>query len=481
LTQPYGDDIPREAWLGLYSPNNPLKGIPPTGMEVVHSIFKRAERMPEWKRLRASIEMDPLACAFGAAYFSKDLISKLPEDVKEKMENAQIQREGQQDLEDQIQQLENLAQALGSDRTNDDPSGEGGSSLTQTKIEEQIQELRNKLEESRSKVDQSTDEAISAIENADSQIQHALAQSMMDATDSLEHLKSAANEFGYGWDVGSNGGVSLEHVEGLYELSEYIRASKYLRMILELIGWAKRMVSCERRKSKHGRERFTHFQIRDLDLETLAPQELVNLVAFAPGSDLHAEFLCRALDGDLLHSYFEGDDHAGRGPMVFLRDESGSMRGWQRAVSCALQLALMNEAHKEKRRFISIPFSGRGQFYVYDPGHNPDPIELLHHLEFTYGHGTCPYEPLLEAIRIIKEDGSMKSGDILVITDGAFSTPPEEFIEILERAREEPGLRIVSIVVDSEPGQAHFADKVVLVSDIFEEKEKLAEAVAALF
>ena len=123
------------------------------------------------------------------------------------------------------------------------------------------------------------------------------------------------------------------------------------------------------------------------------------MIAFDPSSPIYLDFLCRALDGDLLHAQFEGEDFAGRGPIVFLRDESGSMHGLRRATACALQLALMVEARKEGRRFVSIPFSDVGQFQVYDPGHKPDPQALVAHLDTTYGGGTEPYGPLAQGHR----------------------------------------------------------------------------------
>jgi uncharacterized protein with von Willebrand factor type A (vWA) domain len=166
--------------------------------------------------------------------------------------------------------------------------------------------------------------------------------------------------------------------------------------------------------------------------------------------------------------------------MVFLRDESGSMRGPRRATACALQLALMLEARKEGRRFVTIPFSDVGQFEIHDPGCNPDPHELMAQLDTTYGGGTDPYGPLTAAIQLIREDPSLRQGDILAITDGRFGSPPDGFLQALEQAREEPGLKLVAVVINGRPGQADFADKVVMVSDIVRERDRLAEAISPL-
>ena len=53
-------------------------------------------------------------------------------------------------------------------------------------------------------------------------------------------------------------------------------------------------------------------------------------------------------------------------------------------------------------------------------------------------------------------------------------------MEFLDDVREEPGLRILAVVINGRPGLADFADKVVLVNDLYQEREKLVEAVAPL-
>jgi uncharacterized protein with von Willebrand factor type A (vWA) domain len=474
-TSQYGVCIPREAWMGLYAPMSPLKKVVSDSMHVAKSIFQRAGEMPEWKRLQSSAGMDPVAAAFGAAHFSKELINNLPPEVKDRMQEAQQDRNQASQLENQIQALQMIADSMGAAG---DRSAHGDEQLQE--LQRQIEDLESRLGQAEAKAQQSSQAVAEAMDRAEARVQHALAQAMSKSADDLSDLKGAAQEFGFGWGLAGGAGATREQIEGLHDLADFLRKSKYLKMILDTLGWSKKMVSVERRKSKHGRERFTHFKIQDLDLESLAPQETVNMLAFPAETDLHADFLCRALDGDLLHAQYEGDDHAGRGPIVYLRDESGSMKGWQRAVACAVQLALMLEARRDGRRFISIPFSGEGQYAVYDPGHSPDPRELLEHLEFTYGKGTEPFAPLMEAIRLIKEDESLREGDILCLTDGQFGSPPDEFLELLEEAREEPGLRVAAVVINGRKGQADFADKVVMVDDIFRERERLAEAISVV-
>ena len=464
-TQSVSRDIPREAWLGLYASATPLKQEPPKGEAVLHSLFRRAEELPEWKRLRLMVGMDPVAAAFGAGHFVTELIDKLPPEVQEAMEAAQQAQDRKQNLQDRLDAAQSLA------------SG-GGASFGLTS--EQLQELVQQIEQAKGEAASSEQDALDALNAAPARTNQSLAQALNHSAEDLSDLQKAAGEFGVGWGIGGLGGATREQISGLHELAEYLRRSPSVKLILESLGWAKSLVTRERRKSTRGRETFTHYKVQDLNLETLSPDELVSMIAFDPSSPIYLDFLCRALDGDLLHAQFEGDDFAGRGPIVFLRDESGSMHGARRATACALQLALMIDARKEGRRFISIPFSDVGQFQVYDPGQIPAPQELMAHLDTTYGGGTEPYAPLTAAIQLIREDPSLREGDILAITDGDFGEPPEEFLRELEEAREKPGLKVVAVVINGNPGQAAFADKVVMIGDIVRERERLAEAIAPL-
>lgn len=468
-TQSVSREIPREAWLGLYAPANPLKQVPPAGEAVLHSLFHRAEALPEWKRLRLMVGMDPVAAAFGAAHFVTDLIDKLPPELRQPMEAAQQAQDQMQNLQDRIDATQALASAGGS------PSG-----MSSDQLQDSIQQLEAQLQQAKSQAAVYEQAALNALEATKARTNQSLAQAINNSAEDLSALQKAAGEFGVGWGIGGSGGATREQVSGLFQLAEYLRSSPSVKLILECLGWAKSLVTRERRKSTRGRETFTHYRVQDLNLETLSPDELVSMIAFDPSSPIYLDFLCRALDGDLLHAQFEGEDHAGRGPIVFLRDESGSMHGARRATACALQLALMMDARREGRRFVSIPFSDVGQFQIYDPGDKPDPQALMEHLDTTYGGGTEPYGALAAAIQLIRQDPSLREGDILAITDGNFGEPPAEFLRELEQARQQPGLKLVAVVINGNPGQADFADKVVLIGDIVRERERLAEAIAPL-
>ena len=468
-TASYGP-LAREAFLGLYADTPGLTDAPLDPLRVVHQLFSRAEELPEWQGLRDSVDDDPVAAAFGAAHFAFDLIHRLPEAVKEALEENAQAAAAHSRAEEQLQQLEALLEGM-------------QRSPNRRALEEQLAELQQQVTGAKTKSQQSAEATEKALDAAGARTTRALAQALAGAEGELADLKQAARAFGAGWGTGS-GAPSKAQIDALEQLAAFLRQSPMLRQILMELGWAKRVLAEQVRLSAQGRDSFTHYQVGELQPEDLAGEEWVGLLLNDTASPLSLDFQARAFDGDLIHRRYEGEAPAGRGPIVFLRDTSGSMCAppVKNAVAAAVELALMQWAMQEQRRFIAIPFSGPGQFTVYDPGPAPDLSELLDHLVYGYWSGTEPYAPLSEAIRLIQSDPSLKQGDLLILTDGAFGPPPEEFREVQAAARNAPGLRVVAVVVGREAGLADFADRVVLIHDLIRDRDRdrLAQAIGAL-
>jgi uncharacterized protein with von Willebrand factor type A (vWA) domain len=196
---------------------------------------------------------------------------------------------------------------------------------------------------------------------------------------------------------------------------------------------------------------------------------------------LHADWLKRALNGGIRHRKFGGKEQQGRGPLVLVRDESGSMEGNPHALAVALEWALLEIARRDKREFYCIPFSGTGQFHVWQAPKvgQPDPQGLLAHLAHFYGGGTEPYAPMLEAREAI--EGHQLRADVLVFTDAAFGAPPDEFMRKPAEAKQRQPMRIVSVVIGDDTAQAEtFADRVIRVNDLLADREQLRSAVAEI-
>lgn len=451
--------VVREAWYGLYAVHAGLAPSRPVRAALT-ALFHRAEGLPEWQRLQLSTKNDPLAAAFGAAHFAAELLDRLTPAARDALQAAS-------QAGAHARALQAAHQALGGSGAGDG-DGDGDTDTLDAALadaQQAAQAAADVLEE--------------ALDDSPAGTEQALASALGAAQEDLQEVQGVARALGLGWGHG-RGVPGREAVAGLNRLSRQLWSSADLRALLDSLGWAQRLVAREQRKAQQGRERLTHVATRALDLDLLTDEELSLLLTLAPGSVSAGIFLARALDGELLHARYEGREEAGRGPLVLVRDDSGSMHGPARAHAAALALALMNALRAQGRRFVSIPFSGPGEFTVYDPGPVPDPAALLAHLEQRFGHGTEPYGPLRAAIEQVRTDPACARGDILLLTDGALPAPAEDFLDALDAARADPGLQLVAVLVGGAADGAAFADRVVALPDLVADRDRLAEALAGV-
>ena len=157
------------------------------------------------------------------------------------------------------------------------------------------------------------------------------------------------------------------------------------------------------------------------------------------------------------------------------------MEGAPHSLAVALEWALLEIARRDKREFYCIPFSGTGQFHVWQAPQvgQPDPAGLLAHLSHFYGGGTEPYSPITKALEVI--EGNQLRADVLVITDAAFGDPPGEFTRKLAEVKQRQPLRIVSVVIGAEGAQAQaFSDRVICVDDLLAHRDQLRDAIAGI-
>jgi uncharacterized protein with von Willebrand factor type A (vWA) domain len=254
----------------------------------------------------------------------------------------------------------------------------------------------------------------------------------------------------------------------------------YLKDLAEQLGWAQRVINAERRMSPFGGTELTGVTLGPLDVGRAVGQELVSLAA-DDDSALYWDICRRIADSAVLLREYKGEDkEQGRGAMILVRDESGSMSGTHHSLAIGIEWALLQAARKDNRAFVSIPFSGRDQFAVWraPEAGKPDPDGLLKHLSHFYGGGTEPYGPLKRAIEIIQEDGL--PADVLLISDAAFAAATPEFEVLAATAREQTPFRIEAVVIGGYPGTADWADRLHSVRNLVQDRDKLKEAFAGV-
>jgi len=480
----YSENLPREAFLGLFNAANSLTENSPKNLDVVHSLLERAQRMPEFQDLRRSVAGDACASAAGSSTFVYEFLNKLPEDLKKSLKEQQEAQGQQQDISNQLSALQEMMAAAGGqngapDGKGGQQQGQGGSGtsggtgpqMTQDMLEQALQAAQERLD----KANQNLQESLGKSKH---QVENNMAKAMRNAENTLKDMKD--NQRMLGWGLGDgNGQLTKQGVEDLLKLGSLLKSSRYLKRVIEMLGWANRLMKSELKNKVRGREELVDYRRQELDLDTMAPEEWVAL-ASPQDSPLYLDWLVRAVDKGVLHMHYEAQEPKGKGPCIIVKDTSGSTMGDPFATETALEYVIMQQMIKDRRRFVSIPFSDTGQYEVYDPGPKPNVDKLIEHLGFGYWKGTEPYAPLTKALDIIETDPSFKEGCILIITDGSFSDPTPEFLARLNKARKKPGVKLIAVVINAHPGAATFADMVITLKDLFAQRDELAPALAQI-
>lgn len=461
-TNKYSSSLGREAFMGFYNGTAELNDeAPNAAFQSSHSLLSRAQELPEYQQLRRELANDEWASVIGTGAFVNELISKLPEEVKEKMaEDEQAQ-----------QNLQNLQQAVGNGQGGG-PRGSGPSTTNQ--------QMQQALKDAEAHAQQTSQALKEFLDKSQAQTNHSLMQAANSSQKDVKNAKDTAQAFGWSLEGGE---LSQRNIEEVMALSEMMKASQALKTFIDSLGWAQSIMRSEiARKIDGGMDNFVEYGNAELTLEKMAPEEWIGL-ASPNGSPLALDWAARAADGAILHAYYDhDDDHMGKGPLVVLEDTSGSMDDGQRLETMkSISLVLMQQMIRQKRRFCAIPFSGSGTFHLFDPGPSPSMKEIIEHIGFSYHGGTEPYAPMMKALEIIKTDTSFKEGSILMITDEGFGAPPNEFLDELEKVRNSPGVNVVVVTLMAHPGQAaSWADTVITIDNVFNERAKFGSAIASI-
>ena len=229
-------------------------------------------------------------------------------------------------------------------------------------------------------------------------------EEMHDAVEGLADMGLMA-----GKGSGAGGQLSAGAVRAL---AGRLRADPRLKQIAMLAGRMKRIAASKRRqKVRHGADEITDVEL-GADLGRLLPSELVKLAH--PG--LRLILLKNLLERQAMQYQIIGQEPLGKGPLVVLLDKSGSMDGPRDIWATALSLALLDQAHRERRTFALLAFDYRVKFEaVVRPG-EALPEEAL----FTgCAGGTEISNAMARGLELIATNqGVLKKADVVLVTDG---------------------------------------------------------------
>lgn len=180
-----------------------------------------------------------------------------------------------------------------------------------------------------------------------SQIERAIGKAAQQVSDFQDMTEAFGMKAGQGTQE-----MTAEMRADLHKAVKLMRNKPELKMLSLMAGRFRRVARAMREERvKHGADDVTDLE-RGSDLMDMVEEELARL--FSPAQ--RALFLAELAAESAIQYRVEGVDRKGAGPVIVLLDKSGSMAGGANTWATAIALALMQEAHAEKRPFVFAPF-----------------------------------------------------------------------------------------------------------------------------
>ena len=234
------------------------------------------------------------------------------------------------------------------------------------------------------------------------------------ASQAVEELRETMDGLA---DVGLMAGTGTQmggamNAKPIRALAARLKSDHRLKQIAMLAGRFKRIAASKRRqKVRHGADEVTDIEM-GADLGRLLPSELVKLTRRTRRMVLIRDLM----EHQAMQYQLVGNEPLGKGPLVVLLDKSGSMDGPRDIWATALSLALLDQAHRERRTFAMLAFDYRVKHEVVVKPGDRLPEDAL----FTScAGGTEISVAMARGLELIATNpGALKKADIVLVTDG---------------------------------------------------------------
>lgn len=274
--------------------------------------------------------------------------------------------------------------------------------------------------------------------------------------------ESDALSTGFGYDRGA---LRVMDLQQRLDLAKRLSSPK-LRRFINLLGRFKQVARGEyRRRFADGPDEMVGYTMGD-DLARLSTQEVINMAI----PELADDFWLRWTERALLVKEMRTSEHAGKGPILVVADESQTMDQDGREVwAKALALSMLDQACREGRDFTYIGFGGQFDDLreITFPGGRLDSDRMIE-LATGFINGATDFDkPLRRALDLIQHADLVKP-DVVFITDG--QAPELRFLEEWKRERARLSVRCHAIflgnTIAGRDRLEDLADTVRAISDI---------------
>jgi len=270
------------------------------------------------------------------------------------------------------------------------------------------------------------------------------AKAAADAAQEESDLMSA-----FGVDPGDLQKMSFKERADLAKRLRNNRMAKFAT----LIGMFRRMAEAEqRRRVSTVADEIVGVKLGS-DLARLTPQEMVNLAV----PETEDDFWYRWANDSLLVYDLAGNEKQGKGPIIAVCDESGSMgaqfgrHGTREAWSKGFCLALLDQARRQNRDFHYIGFGSHNEQWQISFPEGKGPIDDILKMTEHFWNGGTEYErPLGMALDIMErhyaETGKPKP-DVVFISDDEYGGLADHFMKRWLQTKDRTGMRCFGVAI----------------------------------
>lgn len=440
---------PYEGWENLFQdifyayhhPRNPevLDDNIDPAVAFHRKIAEKIMATEEFEKSR-NITRDDGGAAAGATLASmrvlKDALSDELIEQARQAEEFEKSRQSAENAQDQLESLRNEA------KQEHDENGQVSAATAQL-----VRDAVKKREQARQQAATLADQSPVPFDKAAHDAVVRAAQAGEEAAEQMGNIPSFGQGFG-------QGEPRYESPEQALTIAEMWTNNPTLVAVAQLYGKMDQHMRFERAKRVvGGQDEIVDITLGD-DMRRVVNSEL-GLLGDPDTEDLfYAEYVAAELP---IYSMV-GEEHAGRGPIVLVCDESGSMGGERNVWAKAVALCLLNIARREKRDFAYVGFSGSGwnndrrdvHSFLFPAKRPLDAQQIVDMAAHFYGGGTEYMLGLTEGVKVMDNAPDFKKADMVVVGDGDASYGAND--ERLRSHLEQKGVRIHGIGIGG-----HFA------------------------
>ena len=404
---PKGADLGVDMWSSLLRVA-PKKndGQTPPAWRTNETLIDRLWEAERYRDLKQHTVGDPIAAAAAlGALANKDVTEML-----DRLGDVQEQAEKAQDAADRLEQAMGGGQGEGDG--DEEGEGDGGGTAETADPTADVEALRSVAEAEAEKLEEMLDRQLPQIDSA-------IRAALDEAADAAEDQAEVAA--GWGLDPGTAQRMDpADRIRLMEALSD-----QRMRDIADLVGVMHNLAIGQRNREFTLMPGEIVGTMLGGDLDQLVDEELAALGI----EELEDLLLLRVLNDEALIFETRAYERAGRGAIIYLEDQSGSMMGAKARWSKAFGLALLRVAREQDRAFHAFTFKGAGSWERFDFPNPRGPVteEMVAFASTVADGGTEVTQPLDEAVGLLEAEYVSRGnteGDLVLATDGEVGVPP---------------------------------------------------------